>query len=208
MRSVVLFAAGFACGMLFLVVLMWRSGSLQPVRADPAKAPGLVPAPGSRELKTAPPAQRETELPRKLIIPVKGASARDILDTFNELRGGGARRHEAVDIMAPRGTPVIAVDQGPVVKLFHSQRGGLTVYQFDDTRTWCYYYAHLDSYAPGLREGMLLRQADPVGYVGSTGDAEAAVPHLHFAIFRLGPEKRWWEGTPINPYPLLVHPGR
>jgi murein DD-endopeptidase MepM/ murein hydrolase activator NlpD len=122
---------------------------------------------------------------------------------FNETRDT-VRRHEAVDIMAARGTPVVAVVEGNVVKLFNSKQGGLTVYQFDNERRFCYYYAHLDRYAPGLQEGMLLRQGDLVGYVGSTGNADPNAPHLHFAIFELGPEKRWWEGKPINPYPLLA----
>ena len=105
--------------------------------------------------------------------------------------------------MAPRGTEVLAVAQGNVVKLFTSKPGGLTVYQFDDSRSWCYYYAHLDHYAPGLKEGMLLRKGDVLGYVGSTGDASPDAPHLHFAVFELGPEKHWWQGTAVDPLPLL-----
>ena len=105
--------------------------------------------------------------------------------------------------MAPRGTPVLAVAEGNVVKLFNSKRGGLTVYQFDNSATWCYYYAHLDRYAPSLKEGTLLRKGDVLGYVGSTGDASPNAPHLHFAVFQLGPEKHWWQGTAIDPLPLL-----
>jgi murein DD-endopeptidase MepM/ murein hydrolase activator NlpD len=105
--------------------------------------------------------------------------------------------------MAPRGTPVRAVDQGNVAKLFTSKEGGLTVYQFNDARDLCYYYAHLDHYATGLKEGTLLRRGDVLGYVGSTGNASPAGPHLHFAVFRLGPEKQWWKGTAIDPLPLL-----
>ena len=103
--------------------------------------------------------------------------------------------------MAPRGTPVLAVADGRVVKRFSSKPGGLTVYQFDREETFAYYYAHLDGYAPGVREGTQLTRGDVVGYVGSTGNARPDAPHLHFAIFVLGPEKRWWEGTAINPYP-------
>jgi murein DD-endopeptidase MepM/ murein hydrolase activator NlpD len=137
---------------------------------------------------------------RELAIPVQGKTARDIQDNFAELRG--ARPHEAIDILAARGTPVVAVADGTVKKLFTSVPGGLTVYAFDPEETYCYYYAHLDRYADGLVEGKRLAKGDLVGYVGTTGNAPAGTPHLHFTIFRLGPEKRWWEGTPINPYPL------
>jgi murein DD-endopeptidase MepM/ murein hydrolase activator NlpD len=142
----------------------------------------------------------ETLRARALAVPVQGKSVRDIQDNFAELRG--ARPHEAIDIVAPRGTPVVAVAEGTVKKLFNSQRGGLTVYQFDPGEQYSYYYAHLDRYADGIAEGRRLAKGDIVGYVGTSGNAPAQTPHLHFTIFRLGPEKRWWEGTPINPYPL------
>jgi murein DD-endopeptidase MepM/ murein hydrolase activator NlpD len=122
-------------------------------------------------------------------------------DTFSDNRDGHA--HEALDIMARRGTPVVAAAEGNVVKLFNSKQGGLTVYQFDDSQTYCYYYAHLDRYAQGLREGVLLRPGDVLGYVGSSGNASPGAPHLHFAVFRLGPEKEWWVGTAIDPLPLI-----
>ena len=137
---------------------------------------------------------------RGLAIPVQGKTARDIQDNFAELRG--ARPHEAIDILAARGTPVVAVADGTVKKLFASVPGGLTVYQFDAEEAYSYYDAHLDRYADGLVEGKRLAKGDVVGYVGTSGNAPAGTPHLHFTIFRLGPEKRWWEGTPINPYPL------
>lgn len=140
---------------------------------------------------------------RNLAMPVEGMDLKHIQDSFDETRGG-TRRHEATDILAPQGTPVVAVDEGNVKKLFTSKQGGLTVYQFDNEEIYCYYYAHLDRYAEGLKEGMLLRRGDRVGYVGVTGNAPINTPHLHFAIFRLGPEKRWWEGTPINPFPVLM----
>jgi len=136
---------------------------------------------------------------RELTIPIQGLTARDIKDNFAELRG--TRPHEAIDMLAPRGTPVVAVAEGTVKKLFTSDRGGLTVYQFDPEQGYCYYYAHLDRYADGLVEGKHLNKGDLVGYVGTSGNAPASTPHLHFTIFRLGPEKRWWEGTPINPDP-------
>lgn len=135
-------------------------------------------------------------------MPVAGARTIDLRDSFDEARGG--RRHEAIDILAPRGTRVVAVDEGKVEKLFTSKQGGLTVYQFDRDGTHAFYYAHLDHYAEGLAEGTYLRRGDPVGYVGTTGNAPPGTPHLHFAIFELGPEREWWSGKPIDPYPLLM----
>ena len=140
---------------------------------------------------------------RPLIIPVAGVQASALHDMFEERRGGG-RKHEAIDILAPRGTPVLATDEGSVKKLFTSVPGGLTVYQFAPDSRYCYYYAHLDSYANGLHEGQHLQRGELVGYVGTTGNAPKDTPHLHFAIFLLDAERRWWKGTPINPYPLLT----
>lgn len=139
----------------------------------------------------------------QLLIPVAGVDAAQLSDTFTQSRSAG-RLHDAIDILAPRGTPVRAVADGRLVRLFTSKPGGLTVYQFDREEKLAYYYAHLDGYAPGVREGAQLKRGDVVGYVGSTGNASPGAPHLHFAIFVLGPEKHWWEGTAINPYPLLV----
>ena len=138
-----------------------------------------------------------------LLLPVAGITAKQLTDTFTDARGEG-RSHEALDIMAARGTPVLATADGKVVKLFTSVRGGLTIYEFDPTETYAYYYAHLDRYQTGLAEGQSIKRGDVIGYVGSTGDASPEAPHLHFAIFLLGPEKQWWKGTAINPYPLLT----
>jgi len=150
----------------------------------------------------APPTVRAAgDAPHGLIVPVAGIARSALRNTFDEARG--KVRHEAIDILAPRGTPVVAVADGRVVKLFTSVPGGLTVYQFDPQSRYAYYYAHLDGYAEGLKEGMLLKAGDPIGFVGSTGNASAEAPHLHFAVFELGPEKAWWKGTPINPYPLF-----
>ncbi|MEP7185358.1 MAG: M23 family metallopeptidase [Rhodanobacter sp.] len=134
-----------------------------------------------------------------LLIPVVGVKAKDLVDTFTDARSQG-RVHDAIDIMASSGTPVVAVNDGHVVKLFTSVRGGLTVYEFDPQDQVIYYYAHLDSYAPGLAEGQVLHRGDPIGRVGSTGNASAEAPHLHFEIEILGPEKQWWHATSINPY--------
>ena len=142
--------------------------------------------------------------PDGLLVPVKGVQYSAITDTFGQPRGK-ERRHEALDIMAPKGTPVLAAADGKVVKLFTSKPGGLTVYEFDPTSTYAYYYAHLDRYADGLKEGMQVKRGDVLGYVGSTGNASAEAPHLHFAVVELTPEKEWWKGTPVDPYPLLAH---
>ncbi len=137
-----------------------------------------------------------------IVMPVEGAHATDLHDSFEEKRGSG--RHEAIDILAPRGTPVVAAVDGSIEKLFTSKLGGLTIYEFDPDRNYCYYYAHLDHYAEDLKEKQSVRRGDRLGYVGSTGDASPTAPHLHFAIMRLGPAKQWWVGTPINPYPYLL----
>ena len=134
-------------------------------------------------------------------MPIAGIDPSKLADNFLEKRNG--RVHEALDILAPRGTPVLAVAEGNVVKLFTSKQGGLTVYQFDNSQTYCFYYAHLDRYRPGLKEGTLLRKGEVLGYVGTTGNAPPGTPHLHFAVFELGPEKKWWNGKPIDPLPLL-----
>ncbi|MBB4728702.1 M23 family metallopeptidase [Xanthomonas arboricola] len=137
-----------------------------------------------------------------LLIPVQGIGSGQLQDTFTDARSEG-RVHDAIDILAPTGTPVIAVADGTVEKLFKSERGGLTVYQFDPNGTYCYYYAHLERYADGLAEKQAIKRGQVIGYVGSTGNADPAAPHLHFEIHRLGPEKQWWKGEVLNPYPVL-----
>ncbi len=139
---------------------------------------------------------------RDLKLPVDGVDRKDLRNTFADARG--SRTHEALDILAPRGTKVRAVEDGRVQKLFTSKAGGLTIYEFDPTQTFAYYYAHLDRYEDGLREGQMVKRGDVIGYVGSTGNASPDAPHLHFAIFRLGPEKQWWKGEPINPFLVLT----
>jgi peptidoglycan LD-endopeptidase LytH len=183
---------------------------------EPAEAPLPPPEPeapapeGPAPAIQAPPAapddagQQDADA---LLVPVAGIKRENLTDNYNEMRG--SIRHEALDIMAPRGTPVIAVDDGVVRKVFTSKKGGLTVYQYNPAETLCYYYAHLDRYAPGLAEGKRLKRGDPIGTVGFSGNANPAGPHLHFSITRLGPGKEWWKGEPINPYPLIVpSPGR
>ena len=173
-------------------------------------AAGSIPAtpdvPASAAVATAGVVTHGTEIDllkdRRLEMPVDGIKPSALLDTFNDGRAFG-RPHEAIDIMATKGTEVHAVEDGTVAKLFTSIAGGLTIYQFDPAGKFSYYYAHLDSYAPGVREGLPVRRGQTLGYVGSTGNASEEAPHLHFAIFRLTPERKWWQGDAINPYPVL-----
>jgi murein DD-endopeptidase MepM/ murein hydrolase activator NlpD len=141
--------------------------------------------------------------PSGLALPVVGIRPTDLVDTYDQARGAG-RRHDAIDIMAPEGAPVIAAADGTIEKLFRSVRGGTTIYERSVDGKWEYYYAHLSAYAPGLHEGQQVKRGQVIGRVGHTGDASAAGPHLHFAINTMAAGERWWNGTPINPYPLLA----
>ncbi|QIL19378.1 M23 family metallopeptidase [Thermomonas sp. HDW16] len=164
----------------------------------PAQTPPVLPAPRVSATGTGTTAVTSGAL----LIPVQGVTATQLLDTFTDARSAG-RSHDAIDIMAAAGTPVFAVADGHVEKLFDSKQGGITLYQFDPQGTRAYYYAHLQGYAAGIAEKKALKRGELIGYVGSTGNASAEAPHLHFAIFVLGPEKQWWKGEAINPYPLL-----
>jgi len=203
-----------------------------PAAAEPAAAvapiaapsPAVAPAPPSAASPTTPiaeagheplapaaaPASVDVAAPPTgegpLLLPVQGITRADLHDTFTDARSEG-RVHDAIDIMATAGTPVLAVADGTVEKLFDSKRGGLTIYQFEPSGRYAYYYAHLERYADGLAEKQPIKRGQVIGYVGSTGNADPAAPHLHFAIFRLGPERRWWEGQALNPYPVL-HDGQ
>lgn len=136
---------------------------------------------------------------RTLTVPVEGISPQTLVPSYRDARDG-ERLHEAMDILADRGTPVVAVEEGRIAKLFDSRKGGLTVYHFDPTEQFVYYYAHLDSYAKALDEGDRVRRGQTIGFVGTTGNAPPDTPHLHFAIFKLGPDRKWWQGTPLDPY--------
>ena len=169
------------------------SGAGDSATIDPASGPPIEVAEGV------------TVGPAGLAIPVAGVKPKDLVDTFTQARAGGARVHDAIDIMAPLGRPVIAAAPGRVEKIFFSPGGGgNTVYVRSPDGRWSYYYAHLNGYAPGLREGQQLKRGDPVGFVGFSGNANAAGPHLHFAINRVSPGDKWHQGSPINPYPLLA----
>ena len=137
-----------------------------------------------------------------MLAPVQGVKREDLRDSFTAIREGNLR-HNAIDILAPRNTPVLAVEDGTIAKLFNSKAGGLTVYQFDPTSTYVYYYAHLERYADGLREGDRVHRQQVLGYVGTSGNAPKDSPHLHFEIAKLPASKHWWQGTPINPYLVL-----
>ena len=217
-RAVVIIGCSFALGALTALALTWYGGGSADGRSKKQDPPYVEPdtvgrvlnsgpatPPGEpRPTATAGPPRDELIAPddRDLTMPVDGVDGDDLRDTFHETRAG-TRPHEALDIMAPRGTPVRAVRDGHIEKLFTSVAGGLTIYQFEPTGAYAYYYAHLDRYASGLREGQTVARGELIGYVGSSGNASPDAPHLHFAIFRLGPDRRWWEGLALNPYPLL-----
>ncbi len=142
-------------------------------------------------------------LKRSLIVPVAGITRDQLRDSYNEKRGG-SRPHEAIDVLAPRGTPVLSAASGRVLKLFTSVAGGLMIYAADSSDRFILMYGHLDAYAPGLAEGQPLRQGQPIGTVGTTGNAPPGTPHLHFAIGRSSDTKVWYKAAPLNPYPLFV----
>jgi peptidoglycan LD-endopeptidase LytH len=139
-----------------------------------------------------------------MIVPVAGVARSALSDDWGDPRGDGSRPHKAIDIMAPRGTPVVAAAPGVVEKLFTSDQGGLTVYVRSADRATVHFYAHLDAYRPGLAEGMRVRAGDVLGTVGSSGNADPAAPHLHFEVKRMRPGEPWWQGSEVNPFPLLA----
>ena len=142
---------------------------------------------------------------RGLRLPIDVKNVEAMKGDFAEGRDAGGRPHEAVDILAPRNTAVHAVEDGTIAKLFDSRAGGITIYQFDPSGRFCYYYAHLERYAPGLREGQRVSRGDVIGYVGTSGNAPPNTPHLHFAVFELDADRHWWKGRAIDPY-LIFRP--
>ncbi len=140
--------------------------------------------------------------PPNLVIPVTGVRPDQLRDTFSDARAEG-RVHDAIDIPAPLGTPVVAAADGTIVKLFHSERGGTTIYQLSTDSRFIFYYAHLDRYAEGLAEGHLAKQGETIAYVGDSGNAGAGNYHLHFSVALTSDPKKYWQGVNINPYPLL-----
>lgn len=211
---------GFVVGAVLVAVIVWQYGAQGPREArapsadrwqdgmgelDAPPADAARPAPTARISPTPSPAEvnaaRELE-DRDLDIPVEGVRKNDLSRTFADARSG-SRVHEAIDILAPRNTKVKAVEDGRIARLFNSKAGGITLYQFDPSERFCYYYAHLERYADGLREGDRVSKGQVLGYVGTSGNAPKETPHLHFAVFRLTADKRWWEGTPLDPYDIL-----
>ena len=200
--------AGFLAGVAVTAAIRPVPPQPRPVAAaievKPASAETPPPvAPPAPPVSTAPPVISADPIEdlrrRQLTLPVQSIAADDIRDSFNELRDG-SRRHEAIDVLAPRHTPVLAVEDGTVARLFLSEAGGITLYQFDPTARYVYYYAHLEGYAPGLKEKDPVSRGQVVGYVGTTGNARRDTPHLHFAIFKMGDDKQWWRGTALDPY--------
>ncbi len=174
---------------------------------DPTAAPLALGVPtggnAGSPTPTVVPADLDALRAQGMVIPVAGVAAKDLVDSFDDMRGG-TRRHNALDIMAKRNTPVLAATSGSIVKLHNSRAGGITVYEADPTRRFVMMYGHLDSYRPGLKEGQAISRGDIIGFVGSTGNANPLAPHLHFQLTRNdNPDKDWWKGTPINPFPVL-----
>jgi peptidoglycan LD-endopeptidase LytH len=225
-RALRMFGIGAVCGFLagavLVAILITRYGQVAgsgPTQSAASADGGLAdidspvleqhrPSPskpvatsGNTEptIKPAPPADLAR---RDLDIPVEGVKRDELVRSFDDRRSG-TRAHEALDILAPRNTPVKAVEDGRIARLFESKAGGTTIYQFDPTETYCYYYAHLERYAEGLKEGDTVKKGQVIGYVGTSGNAPKNTPHLHFAIFKLTVAKHWWEGTPIDPYDIL-----
>ena len=223
-------AMGFAAGALVVSIVVWQFGNVIGTRGDLARrteAPspmerwggatvdsdspvlemagpavatsGTHDGPGAPPTLSAPPAAELGE--REFTIPVDGISPEQLVRSFDDDRGN--RKHEAIDILAPKGTPVRAIEGGRIARLFVSKAGGITIYQFDPSERYCYYYAHLDRYADGIKENDTVTKGQIIGYVGVTGNAPKDTPHLHFAVYRLSESKRWWEGTPVDPYDIL-----
>jgi len=180
---------GWLALLIFLAVisaflLMLRKGGEPPA---PRSAPVAAAMPGGGGL----------------IVPVAGVTPDKLTDTWGEARGDGSRQHHAIDILAPRGTPVLAAAAGTVEKIFESRNGGHTVYIRRTDPVWQDYYAHLDAYAPNLREGIRIKRGQQIGVVGSSGDADPGAPHLHYEIHQMAPDEGWWQGKEINPYSIL-----
>lgn len=169
------------------------------VSPSPLSSPAAAPSADNTTAQSSP---TPIVQPSGLIIPVAGVTSEQLLDTFSAARGDG-RVHDAIDIIAPKGTPVLAVAAGKILRLFQSKAGGTTIYQLSGDEKFIYYYAHLERYADGLYEGGFVVQGQTIAYIGDTGNAGTGNYHLHFSIAMTSDPKRWWEGVYLNPYPLL-----
>lgn len=194
-----------------LALLATLAACARPVATAPAPARPAAPPPAANEPAPVSSAVAAIEYlrARQLTVPVAGVDPSHIHDSFGDERDGGARTHRAIDILAPRGTPVLAADDGIVLRLSTSTLGGITIYAADPAERMVYYYAHLERYRSGLAQGDLLTKGDTIGYVGTTGNAPKNVPHLHFQVMRMPADPRsYWNGEPINPYPILREAAR
>jgi peptidoglycan LD-endopeptidase LytH len=187
---------GAGAGLVLAAITVSWCLSMSPLPLDAA-------ARMARLNRRAPVSEPAPLAANSLEFPVLLLSGVRLQDSFGEPRADGARTHHALDIMAPRYTPVRAVAEGMIAKMSAGGAGGLALYLIDPSGGYCFYYAHLQAYAPGVREGQPVRRGDVIGYVGTTGNAPESAPHLHFAVFQLSAPYRWWGGRAINPYPLL-----
>lgn len=192
-----------------LALVLWLSATcgppLTPLPPAQAPAPSDVVAPPTAS-PAAPPNAAEALRARRLMIPVEGITLERLRNTFGDDRDGGARQHGAIDIMAPRGTAVLAADDGRILRMGFNALGGLTIYQTDPDRRFVYYYAHLDRYASALQDGASVSRGDLIGYVGSSGNASPTAPHLHFQVLLF--RDRYWEGEAVNPYGIFELAGK
>ena len=201
-----------------LVAATFAASGCAPILPLPAPAPPLSEAPAESPAESPSPTGvaepldplGEADLPRLratgLLVPVRGAVLGRIEDSFDAPRDGG-RRHDAVDILAPRGTPVLAATDGLVLRVGTNALGGNVIWTTDSGTSFAFYYAHLDRYARDIRQGDWVARGTVIGYVGTTGNAPPDVPHLHFQLMRITDAKKWWNGTPLNPFPFLVAEG-
>jgi murein DD-endopeptidase MepM/ murein hydrolase activator NlpD len=187
---------------LVVLIIKFRSTPVVPAIDLPPGELVAIGSPLPSDTPTPTPTPQTFVGQVNLIIPVAGVKPEQLLDTYDDARSEG-RVHDAIDIAAPAGTPVLAAADGRIIKLFQSDKGGTTIYQLSANQELIFYYAHLQAYEPGLAEGNEVRQGQVIAYVGDTGNAGAGNYHLHFSIAVVTDPKRYWEGTNINPYPLL-----
>ncbi|HEV8364900.1 MAG TPA: M23 family metallopeptidase [Gemmatimonadaceae bacterium] len=186
---------GAACG-----------SAITPLPPARAPAPSGVAVPAPAEPVAAPPNAIEVLRRRHLMVPVDGVGLERVQNTYDAVRDGGTRRHYAIDIMAPRGTAVLAADNGSILRMGFNALGGLTIYQIDPEKRFVYYYAHLDRYASTIQDGRVVSRGDVIGYVGATGNASPTAPHLHFQVLLF--RERYWEGESVNPFGIFGAAGK
>jgi murein DD-endopeptidase MepM/ murein hydrolase activator NlpD len=192
---------------VFLLLTLATSACARHIYSAPAPAePRVVPTNAKPVVVASVVSSTEAVdylLERGILIPVAGVMVNQLHDTFDEGRDGG-RVHRALDIMAARGTPVLSADSGRIVRIGANALGGNIIYATDPLSRIVYYYAHLDSYQPGLAQGAMVARGDTIGFVGTTGNAPKDTPHLHFQVMRMPPDGKYWDGEPINPYPIIL----